>query len=166
MTQEEIKEILDLHKIWSESYGQKGERADFSNADLHGVDLSGANLRGAFLSRANCKWVDFEGANLREANLEGADLWKANLKNVDLNRADLTRTDLRGVDLRDIDLTKIKNYETTNVWILITNDWKLVPIKEISIRQKMIETNDKNLAILYKNSWMANACKKILKGNT
>ena len=66
MEQSELKEILDQHKLWIETNGAKGQRANLTGAYLHGVDLCGANL---------------SGANLLDANLEGAYLWRANLTN-------------------------------------------------------------------------------------
>ena len=38
----ELSEILRLHKLWLETDGREGERAD-----LRGADLSGADLREA-----------------------------------------------------------------------------------------------------------------------
>ena len=108
------------------------------------------------------KRADLSGADLRKADFSDADLGGANFTNANLSGANLSGAYLNGVDLNGVDLTTIRDYEITRVWI----GWKLLLVKELVIRQKMIETNDKNLAILYKNSWMANACKKILKGNT
>jgi len=137
MNQIELQTILDQHKIWLEDRS-KGKRADFSDADLRGADLRWANLQGADLRRA------------------------------DLRRADLSKADLREADLKGADLTKIKDYETTSIWqwIIKNYHYKLIPAKELVIKQKMIENNDKSTAILYKNTWMAEECKKILKGET
>ena len=80
MTQTELNEVLELHKLWLDSVAG-GVRADLRCADLSGADLSGANLR--------C-------ANLRCANLSDADLSGADLRRADLRRADLRRADLSG----------------------------------------------------------------------
>ncbi|OVY39897.1 hypothetical protein BME69_04820 [Klebsiella quasipneumoniae subsp. quasipneumoniae] len=84
MNTAELQKILDEHKVWVESYRQRGDRAN----------LSGANLRGANL----------RDANLRDANLRGADLRDANLRGADLRGADLSGADLRGADLCGADL--------------------------------------------------------------
>ncbi|CND49400.1 pentapeptide repeat-containing protein [Yersinia pseudotuberculosis] len=80
----DLNKILAEHKIWVESYGENGSRANLRGANLSGANLSGANLRGANLRGAN-----LSGANLRGANLRGADLSGANLRGADLRDADL-----------------------------------------------------------------------------
>ena len=57
MKQEELNEILNLHKKWLNSE-VGGKRANLKGADLEGANLYGADLNGA----------DLEGANLRGAN--------------------------------------------------------------------------------------------------
>jgi len=64
-----IKEILENHKLWINSLGGKGSKADLRGANLRGADLRDADLRDADLRGANLR-----GANLRGANLRGADL--------------------------------------------------------------------------------------------
>lgn len=59
MNQSELNKILEDHKIWVESFGQKGVRADLRNADLRGADLSGADLRVANLSGADLPDLTF-----------------------------------------------------------------------------------------------------------
>ena len=66
MTQEELNNVLELHKKWLN--GEKGGvRADLSDADLSVAYLSGADLRDADLRYADLRW-----ANLYMANLIGA----------------------------------------------------------------------------------------------
>jgi len=158
MTNKELKEILDQHQIWLEDRS-KGKRADLRRVDFSGVDLSGVNLSRADLRRAN-----FSGANLVEANLSGAILRGVNLQGVDLQGVDLRYVYIGRANLFGADLTKIKDYKTTEVYLVMKNNWKLVLAKEITTWQKMIADKDKNLAILYKNTWMAESCKEILKG--
>ena len=71
-----IKEVLRLHKEWIED-NTKGQRADFSGADLRWADLSETDLNGANLSKANLR-----GADLSKADLSGANLEEANLSNI------------------------------------------------------------------------------------
>lgn len=64
MTQENLREVLEAHKLWLNSDCKEGERAYLIGANLHGADLRSANLHGANL----------HGANLREADLRCANL--------------------------------------------------------------------------------------------
>jgi hypothetical protein len=68
----DIEKILENHKIWVETGGKQGVRANLNGADLTGAVLTGACLHGAVLWRA-----DFHGACLHGANLRGADLYGA-----------------------------------------------------------------------------------------
>ena len=57
MTTEELKKVLDAHKLYLN----------------HKKGGSKANLRWANLSKANLRWANLSGANLRWANLSGAE---------------------------------------------------------------------------------------------
>ena len=70
----ELRKILDEHKLWLESYGQHGSRADLRDANLYGADLRDSNLSNADLRAANLCGAELYGADLRDANLYGADL--------------------------------------------------------------------------------------------
>ena len=50
----ELRKILDEHKVYIESFGENGAKANLRGVDLRGVDLYGVDLRG----------VDLRGANL------------------------------------------------------------------------------------------------------
>ncbi len=52
MKQEKLNVVLKAHKVWLETDGQQGRRAELGWADLRGVDLGGAELRGAYLEGA------------------------------------------------------------------------------------------------------------------
>jgi len=100
MDAKKLKEVLALHKVWIDSYGAKGKRADLNGANLHGSDLSGSDLRGA----------ELYGADLWEACLYGADLGAAYLSDaylsgVDLSGANLCEVNLTGADLRGAKVT-------------------------------------------------------------
>jgi hypothetical protein len=103
MTPEEIKSVLDSHKIWKNKRSG-GKRANLYGANLYGADLSGANLswadlRGADLSGDNLYRANLYRADLSGANLSGANLSWANLYGADLSGANLSGADLRGADL-------------------------------------------------------------------
>ena len=86
-TEEELAEILAKHKLWLESDGKDGARADLARANLAGANLAGADLARAYLADANLAGADLAGAYLARANLARANLAGANLadvKNVEL----------------------------------------------------------------------------------
>jgi uncharacterized protein YjbI with pentapeptide repeats len=45
----QLEEILSEHKLWLDSHGGKGKRADLREASLVWVDLEGADLQRADL---------------------------------------------------------------------------------------------------------------------
>ncbi|WP_267345956.1 MULTISPECIES: pentapeptide repeat-containing protein [unclassified Gilliamella] len=124
-----IREILEQHKIWIDSLGRKGIKANLRSAnldsaylghanlrganldcaylvhaDLRGADLSGAYLIDAYLRGADLRGADLSGAYLIDANLDSAYLGHANLRGAYLGHANLRGADLRGADLRDANL--------------------------------------------------------------
>ena len=84
MNQSELDYHLQQHKLWLETDGNEGARANLQNADLMDADLRGANLHNADLMDA-----DLRGANLRGANLYSVNLGHANLRYADLRGAHL-----------------------------------------------------------------------------
>jgi hypothetical protein len=109
-TQEELKEILEKHKLWLEDQ-TKGEKANLRGAILSRADLRGADLREAYLGGANLFETNLREANLSGADLSRADLFEANLRGADLSRADLheailSRADLNGANLHEAILNR------------------------------------------------------------
>jgi uncharacterized protein YjbI with pentapeptide repeats len=119
MDASKLKEILEQHKLWIETKGKQGTRANLGHADLTGANLYGAylgfaylsfsNLRDANLGGALLEYADLEFANLYRANLRDARFWGADLRDADLEFADLhganfTNADLRDANLRDANL--------------------------------------------------------------
>ena len=100
MNKAELNKILDNHKLWLQTNGEQGERADLRYADLRSADLRYADLRSANLRSANLR-----SANLRSANLRSADLRSADLRSADLRYADLRYANLRSANLRYADLS-------------------------------------------------------------
>src|SRR6059058_2556640 len=98
----ELAEILDQHKIWAESGGELGAKADLTGVNLAKADLTGVNLQGAHLHRMN-----LAGADLSMANLRGASLVRSNLQN-----ANLLGTELRGANLMGANL-----YGAEGLWL-------------------------------------------------
>ena len=79
ITEEELKEILEQHKLWLDSDEKEGKQADLSYDNLAYAKLSGAILR-----RANLDGVNFSYSDLSGANLSGADLINSELEYADL----------------------------------------------------------------------------------
>jgi uncharacterized protein YjbI with pentapeptide repeats len=90
----DLAEILDQHKMWVESGGELGVKADLCGVNLARADLTGVNLQGAHLHRMN-----LAGADLSMANLRGASLVRSNMQN-----ANLLGTELRGANLMGANL--------------------------------------------------------------
>ena len=99
MEQARLDKILENHKEWLRTNGEKGERANLCDADLRSADLRSADLRSADLRYADLRCADLRSANLCDADLRSADLRSANLCDADLRSADLRSADLRDVDL-------------------------------------------------------------------
>ena len=113
MTQEELNEVLRLHKQWLESNGNKGKRADMRGAaDLKDADMRGADLKDANLRRANLKDAHMQGADLRRADLRRANLKDANLQDAHMRGADMHRAHMRGADIRGADV----DYSVWPLW--------------------------------------------------
>jgi uncharacterized protein YjbI with pentapeptide repeats len=98
----ELAQILDQHKLWVESGGDAGTKADLSGVNLQGADLTGVNLQGALLTKAN---------------LTGADLSMANLRGANLVHADLRNTTLLGTELRGANLMGATLYGAEGLWV-------------------------------------------------
>ena len=95
MEASKLNQILEQHKLWIETNGVQGERANLEGAYLGGAYLRGAYLRGADLTHADLTHADLRGANLtyailRDANLRDANLTGANLTGANLEYAKLT----------------------------------------------------------------------------
>ena len=99
MEQAKLDKILDEHKEWLRTNGEKGKRADLRYADLSSADLSSADLSSADLSSADLSSADLSSANLSFANLSSANLRFANLSSANLRSANLRYADLRYADL-------------------------------------------------------------------
>ena len=67
MNEDELKSMLEQHRLWLDSNG--GKRANLRGADLEGTNLRDANLQGA----------DLRGVDLRDADMRGVDLRRADL---------------------------------------------------------------------------------------
>jgi len=105
MDKDKLNEVVKQHKIWLDTDGKEGVRADLSCVILRNADLGGADLRFA-----NLKYANLEGAYLEVADLEGADLKYADLGGADLSGADLENADLEGANLQYTNLSSAVLY--------------------------------------------------------
>ena len=110
-TQEELKEILELHKKWLNDE-KDGVRANLVNAYLRNADLRYADLYNADLHNANLINADLGHTRLSYANLDSANLNSANLVNANLRNANLVNTDLRNANLHNADLVNANLFNT------------------------------------------------------
>ena len=94
----ELAEVLDQHRLWVESGGETGTKADLCGVNLAKADLTGVNLQGASLHRAKLCGADLSMANLRGASLAQADLRGANLLGTELRGANLMGANLYGAE--------------------------------------------------------------------
>ena len=132
MTTDELKTVLELHRKWL--YGESdGQRADLSEANLHGADLRAANLSKADLHGANLNWAYLHGANLHGAdlhgtNLNGATLNWAYLLGANLSEANLRRAHLYGANLSEANLSKADLYGANLDWVGGNPIWPIFQI--------------------------------------
>jgi uncharacterized protein YjbI with pentapeptide repeats len=94
----DLAQVLDQHKIWVESGGESGVKADLGGVNLAHADLTGVNLQGAFLNKANFRGADLSLGNLRGASLVQADLRDTNLLGTELRGANLMGATLYGAE--------------------------------------------------------------------
>src|ERR1700674_410647 len=90
----EFSQVLQQHREWLESNGDRGKQADLSGARLEKVDLTDVNLCDALLNKTVLK-----GAELLLADLRGANLLQANLQNADLLATKLQEANLQAANL-------------------------------------------------------------------
>ena len=107
LSDSELQEILDKHKLWVESEENEGERADLRNVDLsknrqivYGVDANS----GLPIVRADFSGINLEKAILEDTNLERAILDDANLTEARLNRTCFNDARFINTQLRDAQL--------------------------------------------------------------
>ena len=159
MVDKELQALLTKHRMWSYNNVVENDidfgNSHFSSANFRGLDLRGADLR--------C--IDLTGADLSHTNLTGAMFSGVLFQLSDFYQRYIACPYSKKLEVKVIDFTKIKYYNVTNVWLKVNESYGLIPIKEITVWQKMIANKDKSTAVLYKNTWMADFCKEILKNS-
>lgn len=110
-----------LHKLWLDSAGTHGQRADLSGRDASGRTIAAADWRGAILKNVNfadCTFAapdfrpapfgpsgetptELDFANCQRANLDRAQFQRAILNGADFRGSSLALADFQGAELRD-----------------------------------------------------------------
>jgi len=108
-SENELRQILENHKIWLETDGNEGEQAYLCSANLQKTNFSGKNLQNALIKWSNLRLSNFENANLQDAHIEesdlqGAILWEADLQGTHFDYSNLRKTILWGANLKNAGL--------------------------------------------------------------
>lgn len=99
LSEPELAQLLHSHRLWVDTGGRDGTRANVS-----GFDLTGANLEGECLALSRLLNTSLVGANLIGADLSGANLAGSDLRRAELNVANLTNARLSEANLADAEL--------------------------------------------------------------
>jgi uncharacterized protein YjbI with pentapeptide repeats len=100
-----LTEILRQHKIWLDSEGREGKRANLSSEDLRQADLRGADLRSVNMRGAMLDNLDVRGANFEDADLAEASLRYMHAPKVSFQRANFAGTNCEGAVFDGADLS-------------------------------------------------------------
>ena len=115
MNKEELKRILELHKLYISTDGQEGESICLEcHHDISGFDLRGADLEGALFYDVNLQGVDFTGADLYGVVMEGCNLSGVNLRDTHLRCATLGGCNLIGAKF-SIEIRECFSFEGSSV---------------------------------------------------
>lgn len=111
MTDDELKAVVDKHKLWLDTNGEDGEQAalqgiNLAYRDLSAVDFRRADFTGAELQCVRLARADLRGAVFNYANMYLADLAKANCQGAKFRKAKLRAAVLSNACLQDCDFTE------------------------------------------------------------
>lgn len=112
MTQDEMNEILKLHKMWLN--GEKnGVRAVIEARDLFDLTMIGANLQKAVISRSFIKNCDMENVDMSNTEILNTTIAYSNMENATLASADMINANMTEVYMPRSNLYKAIIYEST-----------------------------------------------------
>jgi uncharacterized protein YjbI with pentapeptide repeats len=146
---EDLKRILEEHRLWLESNGKDGKKAGLSRTDLTGVDLSNADLSKANLLKANLLKANLSGAkltgvDLRLANLSEASMMKTRLEWANLTGAVIQNACLEGAILEEAKLAKA-NFKGTNLSLTKLSGARLVDANLLKVNLSHAKLSGANL---------------------
>jgi len=95
----DLDECLDLHKLWVNSGGRDGLRANRPHSDFRGQSIMEVDFTKAILPQSNFEAVNCTSAVFRKADLSGSTFKDALLSSADLRVSRLTRADMRNARL-------------------------------------------------------------------
>jgi hypothetical protein len=143
-TKEQLDKILKDHKLWIESGGKEGERADLSNANLSHFNLENYYFYYSTLTYADLSTSDLSNANLSNANLYKACLYWANLSNAKLINANLSFVNMEDANFRNADLSNANLYRAYTYLIKLEGatlpDFSIVPKEGSFIAYKKLNS--------------------------
>ena len=102
MTKKQIEEILNNHKLFLDTKGERGCRAFFLCEDLRGFDFSNRDLRGVNFKGSNLSECNLSYCNLTDCIFTECDMTDAILDYSVLDNADFIRTKLIGISIINI----------------------------------------------------------------
>ena len=95
----DLDECLDLHKLWVNSGGRDGLRANRPHSDFRGQSIMEVDFTKAILPQSNFEAVNCTSSVFRKADLSGSTFKDALLSSADLRVSRLTRADMRNARL-------------------------------------------------------------------
>lgn len=100
VTQEQLEEVADNHKLYHRSLGEQGIKAIFVNEDLRGL-----NFKNLFFAEANFEGCSFEGvfenSNFHAAWMKGCNFGASKLSNCHFGYTLLYDADMSKVQVSD-----------------------------------------------------------------
>lgn len=102
---EAMAALLENHRRWLESNGERGERIDLYEPEISGYDFRGTILSRAILYGANLNYCTFSEADLSGVEMHGSSLCQADFCACNLREAQISGCDLHAAFFLDADLT-------------------------------------------------------------
>jgi uncharacterized protein YjbI with pentapeptide repeats len=95
-----IKEIIADHRVWVNTLGREGKRADLIGLDLSNVNLDGVQLQAASLQKSLLSKASFEGgiftmSDLSYCNARDASFVKADCRGINFSTSRLDHANLQ-----------------------------------------------------------------------
>ena len=135
ISRKNLNKILDSHKLWLETKGEKGEKANLSYIDLSYIDLTNVNLSHAILYCTRLNYTKLNYTNLSFCNLEAADLTGAILIGTNLFKANLAEANLSNTNLTNANLRETDLYKTNFFYAKIDN---MISVGNIGINKRTV----------------------------
>jgi uncharacterized protein YjbI with pentapeptide repeats len=109
-----IKEIIAEHRVWVNTLGREGKRADLvglnlSNVVLDGVQLQAASLQKALLDGASFENGVFTMSDLSDSNACGASFVKADCRGVNFSMSRLDSANMQYADFSSMPISRSIN---------------------------------------------------------